>query len=130
MLRGFLAALTIYKGTIEDCTAPRSLGTVIEAGIYPKNPTAGDLSYLWVNFYLSKQVYSGRITYSTSWNYIPMEPVVEDLCHQMICPIYTGFYNISGNTTFPDIHGLVEVTTEWADSDNTPIWCVKTTYNL
>jgi hypothetical protein len=130
MLRGFLAALALYKGGVEDCTPRNALGKVIETGIYPQNPKAGDLSSLWVNFYLSKQIYSGTVTYSVKWNYIPMEPEVDNLCHQMICPIYTGFYNVSGNTTFPEIHGLVEVTTEWADSDNTPIWCVKTTYNL
>lgn len=123
-------ALVLYGGTVEDCTPSNSISKVLGAGISPVNPVAGDMSYLWVNYDLSKTVYGGNITYSVTWNYIPMEPEVVDLCSQTECPMYPGIYNVTGNTTFPEINGLVEVTTQWTDSDDLPIWCVKTSYTL
>ena len=123
-------ALTLYTGGVQDCTPPNALSTVLSTGTYPANPKVGDTSYLWVNFDLEKPVFGGNVTYSVVWNYIPIEPEVVPLCEQIACPMYPGTYNVSGNTTIPEISGLVEVTTQWVDSENTPIWCVKSTYNL
>ena len=130
MLRGFLMAVMIYGGTVEDCTKVGSLSHVVNSGISPLNPKAGDTSYLWVNFDLSKDVYSGTATYSYSLNYIPFQPTVVDLCSQTECPLYAGVQNVTGNTTFPAVTGLLEGMVEWSDQNGDPIWCVKTIYNL
>lgn len=130
MLRGFLMALAIYGGTVEDCTSSGAISHVISTGISPLNPKAGDMSYLWVNFDLSKDVYSGSATYSYSLNYIPFQPSTVDLCSQISCPLYAGVQNLTGNTTFPAVTGLLEAKVEWNDINGEQIWCVKTTYNL
>ena len=130
MLRGFLTALAIYGGIVEDCTSPGALSHVVDMGISPVTPNAGDTSFLWVDFDLSQNVYGGNVTYSYTWNYIPFEPTIVDLCSQTQCPLYAGVQNVTGNSTFPDASGLLEVTVNWADEYGDQIWCVKTTYNL
>lgn len=130
MLTKFLGALTLYKGTVQDCTPSNAISKVLGIGIDPVNPKPGDTSYMWVNFDLSKDVYGGTATYSYSWNYIPFDPTIVPLCEQSPCPIYAGVQNMTGNSTFPDVSGLVEVRVEWADDTGTPIWCVQTTYTL
>lgn len=123
-------ALSIYGGTVEDCTSPGALSHVVSTGISPINPKAGDTSYLWVNFDLSKDVNGGSAIYSYSLNYIPFEPSTVDLCAQTECPLYAGMQNVTGNTTFPSVFGLLEAKVEWVDLAGDEIWCVKTTYNL
>ena len=123
-------ALMIYGGSVQDCTPVGSLSHIVETGIYPLSPKAGETSYLWVNFDLSKTVTAGNATYSYSLNYIPFEPTTVDLCSQTVCPLYPGVQNVTGNSTFPAIVGLLEAKVEWADQNGDSIWCVKTTYNL
>ena len=123
-------ALVLYGGTVEDCTKVGSLSHIVNTGISPLRPKAGDTSYLWVNFDLSQTVTAGTVTYSYSWNYIPFEPTTVSLCDETLCPLYPGIQNVTGNSTFPDVSGLVQVQVEWADDIGTPIWCVQTTYTL
>lgn len=130
MLRGFLMALVLYGGTVQDCTPAGALSEVVSTGIYPLRPNAGDTSYLWVNFDLSETITAGTATYSYTWNYVPFEPTVVDLCSQTTCPILAGIQNVTGNSTFPSASGNLEVKVEWADASGTPIWCVKTNYIL
>lgn len=128
MLPVFLMALALYGGTVKDCTQKGSLASVLDMGISPLKPVAGDTSYLWVEFDLSDTVYNGTATYSYTYNFVPFEPTVVDLCEQTECPIYAGIQNVTGNSTFPDISGLLVVKVEWKDGDENPIWCVETTY--
>lgn len=120
----------LYGGAVEDCTPSNALSKIVSMGIQPVNPKPNDISYLWVNFDLSQPVSSGNVTYSYSWNFIPFEPTIVSLCDQTECPLYPGVQNVTGNTTFPDVSGYVEVKVDWADDTGTPIWCVQTTYTL
>jgi len=130
MLRGFITALALFKGTITDCSKLGSVATISSMGIDPISPKAGDNSTIWVAYDLSKQVTGGTVKYSYWVNFIPFSPTVIDLCSQEACPLVPAYYNSSGSSIFPDVSGRVEIKIEWADQDNTPIWCVDTIYSI
>ena len=130
MLRGFLMALTLLKGTIKDCSPAGSIAKVESMGISPVNPQPGDNSTIWVSYDLSKEVMGGTVKYSYWVNFIPFQPTTIDICSQEACPIEPGTYNSSGSSEFPDVSGRIEGKIEWFDQDGTPIWCVDTIYSV
>jgi hypothetical protein len=130
MLRGFLTALAILRGTIRDCSPDGSLATIQSMGIDPVTPKAGDNSTIWVAYDLPTEVTGGTVTYTYSLNYIPFQPTTVDLCVQEACPLAAGSHNASGSSSFPDVSGRLEGKIEWHDQSGTPIWCVDTVYSV
>lgn len=130
MLRGFLMALALLKGTIKDCTPVGSIAKVDSMGINPVYPRPGDNSTVWVAYDLSKEVVGGTVKYSYWLNFIPFQPTTIDICSQESCPIEPGCYNSSGSSDFPELSGRVEAKVEWFDQYRTPIWCVDTIYSV
>lgn len=130
MLRGFLMALAILKGTIKDCSQSGSIAKIDSMGINPVTPQPGDNSTIWVSYDLSKEVTGGSVKYSYWLNYIPFAPTTIHLCSQEACPLQPGCYNSSGSSTFPDVSGRIEGRIEWTDQDGNPIWCVDTIYSV
>lgn len=128
MLRGFLMALALLKGSIQDCSSSNSIATITSMGINPESPKPGDNSTIWVAYDLSKDVTGGTVQYSYKLNYIPITPTVVNLCDQEECPIPAGCYNASGSSTFPDVSGRIEGKIEWFNENDEPIWCVNTIY--
>ncbi len=123
-------ALTLLKGSIKDCSPTGSIATIDSMGIDPISPQPGDNSTVWVAYDLSKDVTGGTVKYSYWLNFIPFPPEEIDLCSQEVCPIEAGFYNSSGISEFPDVHGRIEGKIEWFDQDGSPIWCVDTIYSV
>jgi hypothetical protein len=130
MLRGFLIGLSVLSGSIQDCSRPNSIGEIVDMGISPLNPVAGDNSTLWVTFDSSQAITGGTATYSYTLNYIPFPKDIIPLCDQTDCPVPIGISNATGYTIFPDVSGRIEIRIEWETEVGTPIWCVKTTYSV
>ena len=130
MLRGFLMALAIYKGTVYDCSPENSIAKIESMELDPISPIPGQNSTLWVAYDLSKEVTGGFVNYTYSWNFIPFEPTTVDLCSQEECPLKPACYNSSGTSVFPDVTGYIEAKIEWFDQNVDPIWCVNVIYNV
>jgi hypothetical protein len=67
----------------------------------------------------------GTATYSSTLNFIPFSPSVEDLCSQVTCPIVAGTYNQSSSSTFPEVSGKIVLKIEWKDQTNNQLLCVQ-----
>lgn len=130
MLRGFLLAISMLSGTIENCSPSNSLAKIEKMGISPVNPQPGDLSTIWIEYTLPKDVTGGTATYAYTLNYIPFKPYSVDLCSENECPLVAGYHNSSGTSTFPDVSGRIDGKITWATTDGTPVWCVRTIYNV
>lgn len=129
LLRGLTGmALLLVGGYVKDCSPDTAIAKVIDAGVYPMSPSPGDTAFMWVNYDLPEDVTSGTATYKYTLNYIPFSPIVVPLCDQTVCPLTVGVHNMTGNTTYPDVSGRLEVQVDWKDSVGRSIWCVKTVY--
>lgn len=130
MLRGFLMAVAMMQGTIDDCSPSGSIADITSMGLNPVSPLPGDNSTVWVAYDLSQDVTGGKVVYSTWVNNLPFPVSTVNLCDQEACPLTPGCYNSSGSSIFPDITGKIEARIEWFDQNDQPIWCVDTIYRI
>ena len=75
-----------------------------------------------------ESVTSGTATTSITYNFLPIEPTVDDLCLSIPCPLDPGTHD--GSTTYPfpqGLSGTIVTTIVWADSNNTQLLCIKIT---
>ena len=131
MLRiALLALMPTVMGSIGSCGTATKF-TLNSAGFWPDPALRNENSTISIEFTVPEglTITSGTAKYSTTYNFIPFSPSVEDLCTQTTCPIVTGTYNQSSSSTFPDLSGSLTVKTEWADENGEPLLCflLKTT---
>jgi hypothetical protein len=130
MLRiALLALMPTVMGSVGSCGTPTKF-TLNSAGFWPDPALRNENSTVSIDFTVPEglEVTAGTVTYSTTYNFIPFSPTVEDICTQTTCPIIAGKYNQSSSSIFPDLTGSLTVKTEWADETGTPLLCfiVKT----
>lgn len=75
----------------------------------------------------SELVTAGTTTTSVTYNFIPFQPTVADLCKSVVCPLEPGLHDGSAYLIFPDASGTVVTTITWKDSANNLLLCIKTT---
>ncbi len=127
-------ALAVLASTVSlrDCGNPATdQATITGYGFSPINPAPGDPTELWVAYNLKSQLTGGKATYSASFNGIPFNPSVDDLCTQTVCPKDIGFYNETSHSSFPTgVSGKIVTKIQWTNQDNLPVWCLETTFKI
>jgi hypothetical protein len=68
---------------------------------------------------------SGTATNSIVYNFIKLQPTVEDLCVNTPCPLVTGFNDRSTNSTWPAVKGIIDSTITWNGVDGSQLLCIK-----
>ena len=132
LLRG-IAGLLGASAIIKDCGKSSYLAKYVSGSLDPVTPIPGQNLTVTVNYDMREiTVTGGTVTYDYSWNYIPFEPTVDDLCSQTFCPKEALMsYTETSTSVFPmDVSGYIVSTFEWADQNGNPVLCVETDFNL
>jgi len=131
LLRGAIGILLASSVSLRDCGNPNTdKATITGMGFSPNSPVAGDPTELWVSYDLKSPITGGTATYSATFNGIPFNPTVEDLCTQTSCPKAIGVYNETSKSTFPSVSGKIVSKIQWKDQDSQPVWCLESTFKI
>jgi ML domain len=123
-----LAFVTLFSSTalasIINCN-PSSVFTVNGLGFWPDPAIKNANSTVSFDYTVPAEITEGSTHYTYSFNGIPFQPTIEDLCTQTQCPILPGTYNQSSSSDFPDISGKITIKIEWFDKDSTSLLCAQ-----
>ena len=94
----------------------------------PSTISAGQNVTLTLKYDSFQTVTAGTAKTSLSWNFIPFEPTVEDLCTKIVCPLEPGSHDGSATSTFPSgTTGYIESIVQWFDDLGNLLLCIKST---
>jgi hypothetical protein len=126
-LLAVLAALNAL-GSVTDCSKGSSIFKLTSMELIPDPPIRGQNSTLSLSMNVPREVTSGTATYSVTYNYIPLAPVVEDLCTTLPdhCPIKVGQLNTYSSLPFDEsLRGTINLKIEWKDTASLQLMCVS-----
>ena len=113
---------------IEDCSKGKSLLQLTALDLIPSLPVVGEPVAMIVQFNNpGYDIINGTVTSALTYNFLPLQPTVEDLCVNTPCPITNGFNDRSTNSTWPDVKGTIVSTITWTAFDSTQLLCIKVT---
>ena len=125
MLKLFLLLCTAL-GSIQDCSKGESLLQITALDLVPAVPIVGQHVVMTLQFNNPElAITSGTATNSVVYNFIKLQPIVEDLCVNTPCPLVTGFNDRSTNSTWPAVKGNIDSTITWKGLDGSQLLCIK-----
>lgn len=112
------------RASIVDCSNGKSLFSIQGLGFWPDPAIKNENSSISFAYSVPEPgVTAGSVKYSMSYNFIPLNPTIEDLCTQVTCPLLPGPYNQTTTSLFPDLSGSVLVTIEWKNAEGVQLLC-------
>jgi len=92
------------------------------------NVQAGQNISLVVKYSSPMTIRGGTATTTVTYNYIPFNPTVEDLCTKVACPLNAGDHDGSSSYFFPTgVNGQVTTRIEWKDLEGKLLLCIVST---
>jgi len=119
---------SVTKFTISSCGTATDIAQNIELDVEPVLPQSDFTLYL--NADLTKEVNSGTSKYSVTYNFIKLNPTINDLCTEIAnsnitCPL-SGHISSKSKSSIPiDLSGSLVITNEWFNQENDRILCMK-----
>lgn len=121
-----LAALLGTLGSVNDCSKGTAIFKITSMSLRPDPPVIGQNSTLDISMLVPYDILSGTAIYSSTYNFIPLAPTVEDLCANVVCPIQTGTLNTISSIPFDgSLKGSITLKIEWKDATNNELMCVS-----
>ena len=114
------------QATVSDCSKG-ALFKLTSMSFLPDPPVKGQNSTLLLSMTVPSQVTGGTATYSSTYNFIPLQTTTEDLCSVVPagCPIQSGTLNTVSSFPFDgSISGQVTLKIEWKDLAAKQLMCV------
>jgi len=112
-------------GSIQDCNT-NSLLKLSSLSLTPTIPIPGKDLAMTVQFTNpGSEIINGTVTTSITYNFIPFQPITEDLCVNTQCPLVSGFNDRSTTNPWPDVKGTVVFKIEWNTLDDQNILCIQ-----
>jgi hypothetical protein len=94
-------------------------------GFWPDPAIKNANSTISFDYTVPAEITEGTAKYTYSFNGIPFQPTVEDLCTQTPCPIVPGTYNQSTSSDFPNVGGKIIIKIEWFDKNAINLLCAQ-----
>ena len=127
MLALLLAYLTSAAlASVSDCSNGASLFHLTSLSFSPDPTVPGQNSTLLLSMKIPEEITNGTATYSTTYNFIPLKPTIDDLCHTVACPIVPGSLNT--RSSYPidkTLSGSMTLKLEWKDLTGRQLLCVN-----
>ena len=125
-----LIGLTPVTASVADCSKGTSLFHLMSMSFSPDPTVPGQNSTLLLSMKIPEEIYNGTATYTSTYNYLPLKPTVDDLCTTVQCPIADGY--LDTRSSFPidkSLSGIMTLKIQWADLTGRQLLCVlvKTT---
>ena len=122
----FAFAFAPAKASVTNC-APNSVFQITQLALDPPdNAKVGQNVTLTLLYTSPVTIYSGTITTSVTYNFLPFTPTVEPLCESTPCPIEVGYHDASSWFLVPNgISGTIVTKIVWADENATQLLCLN-----
>jgi len=114
----------------KSCGDNNDIGQNLILDVSPKLP---QIDYtLFLNADLSQEVNNGTSKYSITYNFIPFQPSIEDLCTEInnsniSCPLIGHIASESKGSIPQDVSGTIVIKNEWFNELNIRILCMQFT---
>ena len=127
-MKFILGLLTCVVGSITNCGTD-SLFTITKLDQNPFSDVLPNQNVSLTLLYTSpEEIAGGSVETSITYNFIPFQPSVEDLCSVVMCPIHAGENDGSTSYMFPvDLSGTIIVQIKWFDTTGRLLLCIKST---
>ena len=118
-------------GAIANC-GKNPLFTITELSQNPLTKVKGGENVSLTLLYSSFQpVEAGTVTTAVTYNFIPFQPTVADLCTSIVCPLAPGDHDGSSSVVTPTgLTGTVVSTVTWNDQNGRELLCIKSTLSV
>jgi len=128
MMAVFAAAQNSVQ--ISNCDS-NSVFKVVDVSVSPTVPVKNENITVHTIYTVPAEVSDGVAIYSCSFNGIPFQPTVDDLCKQTSCPISVGTHDEYSSVTVPNLGGKIVCDMKWMNSDQSVSFlCLRTTLKL
>ena len=123
---GLLILATAYA-SVSDCSSGKSLFTLTSMSFSPDPTVPGQNSTLLLSMSVPEEVTNGTATYSSTYNFLPLTPTVDDLCGVTVpCPIYVGTLDtVSSYPIDASLSGSLTLKIQWAELTGRQLLCVS-----
>ena len=127
MLGLLFTLLATAYASVSDCSSGKSLFTITSMSFSPDPTVPGQNSTLLLSLSVPEQVTNGTATYTTTYNFLPLTPTVDDLCGVTVpCPIYVGKLDtVSSYPIDASLSGSLTLKIEWAELTGRQLLCVS-----
>ena len=125
----FFAAFSFFSNvnaSVSDCSNGASLFQLTSVSFSPDPTVPGQNSTLLLSMDVPTIVTNGTVTYSSTYNFIPLNPSTDPLCYVTVdCPIQVGTLNTRSSYPIPtDLTGSLQMKVVWKDLDGNLLMCV------
>ena len=121
----------VALSSVSDCSNGASLFHPMSMSFSPDPTVPGQNSTLLLFLKVPEELNNGTVTYTTTYNFIPFSPTVENLCDVTVeCPIRVGTLDIRSSYLIdPSLSGTMTLKIEWKDLIDRNLLCIfiKTT---
>jgi hypothetical protein len=127
LLLSLLAIAAPVYGSVSDCSNGKALLTIDSMSFTPDPTVPGMNSTLLLSLSVPEEITNGTVTYSTTYNYLPLNPTVEDLCGVTVpCPIAVGSLDtVSSYPIGTSLSGSLVLKIEWTELTGRQLLCVS-----
>ena len=131
-LASILSVFATAFASVTDCSNAKTLFKLTSMSFSPDPPVAGQNSTLLLSMKVPEEVTNGTVKYSTTYNFVPFAPTVEDLCDKTVpCPIASGALNTVSTYPFDNsLKGTVIFKIEWTELTGRSLLCVSLNLKL
>ena len=116
------------NASVTDCSKLTALFKITSLSFGPDPPIKGENSTLNVLMNVPAEVTGGTVSYSVTYNFIPLSPTIEDLCTVAPggCPIAAGTLQTVSSIPFDgSLSGSLTFKIEWKDLRSQQLMCVS-----
>ena len=127
MLGLFISLLATACASVSDCSNGKALFTITSMSFSPDPTVPGQNSTLLLSMSVPEQVTNGTATYTSTYNFLPLTPTVDDLCGVTVsCPINVGKLDtVSSYPIDASLSGSLALKIEWAELTGRQLLCVS-----
>jgi len=116
------------QSSVTDCSKSTAVFSLTSLSFAPDPPVKGQNSTLLLSMNVPTEVSGGTVTYSVTYNFIPLSPTTEDLCTVAPggCPIRPGTLDTVSSIPFDgSLSGSITFKIEWKDLSEAQLMCVS-----
>lgn len=124
-MRLLLLFFTTICASVTDCSRGTSKFGIRSLSFGPDPMKRGQNSTIRASLSIPYLVRQATVTYSITYNYIPMPSFTEPLCNSTVmCPITPGVLEIQSSYPASGLYGSVQIKIVWKDTRLNELLCV------
>ncbi len=124
-MRLLLLFFTTICASVTDCSRGTSKFGIRSLSFGPDPMKRGQNSTIRASLSIPYLVRQATVTYSITYNYIPMPSFTEPLCNStVICPITPGVLDVQSSYPASGLYGSVQIKIVWKDTRLNELLCV------